>query len=257
MFDSALSRVVKNDTFRRAAQILGSRALAEGTEEYIQDIVNPIFRNVSFDEKNEVPLFTTDAAYSFLLGALSGGIFAIRDTVAARYTEPTLGDITGQTEYFKGVKDIKEAKKRFRELAKEYHPDSGTDTADAAIFSAISREYGRITSDWQAIQHDVVHDTQDLAGFLTGPVQEGRGISLEEQALQEMGVEVPAEAASSDLTRNPVMAVQPAEEAIRQTIPGSVRDRALQENSGRAVRADEGALRGRKDLSQCPSVTLW
>lgn len=242
VFDSALSRVVKNNTFRRAAQILGSRALAEGTEEYIQDIVNPIFRNVSFDEKNEVPLFTTDAAYSFLLGALSGGIFAIRDTVAARYTEPTLGDITGQTEYFKGVKDIQEAKKRFRELAKEYHPDSGTDTADAAIFSAISREYGRITSDWQAIQHDVVHDTQDFAGFLTGPVQEGRGISLEEQALQEMGVEVPAEAASSDLTRNPVMAVRPAEETIRQTIPGSVRDRALQENSGRAVRADEGAL---------------
>lgn len=197
VFDSALSRVVKNDTFRRAAQILGSRALAEGTEEYIQDIVNPIFRNVSFDEKNEVPLFTTDAAYSFLLGALSGGMFGASEVAAALHVDTTLEEITSQTQYFQGVKNEQELQKRSQELTKKYSPESGKDTADAEIFEAVSREYGKVISDWQAVRHGVVSDTQEVDAAEIVP--EASEISMAEQALQEMGVETSRQAAQHSI----------------------------------------------------------
>lgn len=197
VFDSALSRVVKNDTFRRAAQILGSRALAEGTEEYIQDIVNPIFRNVSFDEKNEVPLFTTDAAYSFLLGALSGGMFGASEVAATLHVDTTLEEITSQTQYFQGVKNEQELQKRSQELTKKYSPESGKDTADAEIFEEVSREYGKVISDWQAVRHGVVSDTQEVDAAEVVP--EASEISMAEQALQEMGVETSRQAAQHSI----------------------------------------------------------
>ena len=61
----------------RALSVYGLNALSEGTEEYIQDILDPVFRNVIFQEDNEVKILSEDAAYSFLLGAISAGVLNI------------------------------------------------------------------------------------------------------------------------------------------------------------------------------------
>lgn len=55
------------------------RMLAEGTidmageftEEYLQEILDPVFRNITLDENNEFKPFTADALYAGMLGALS------------------------------------------------------------------------------------------------------------------------------------------------------------------------------------------
>lgn len=57
----------------------GLRMLAEGTidmageftEEYLQEILDPVFRNITLDENNEFKPFTADALYAGMLGALS------------------------------------------------------------------------------------------------------------------------------------------------------------------------------------------
>lgn len=53
---------------------LGIRAAGEGTEEYIQEIADPIIRNIVLDENNDFNLMSDEAKYSFILGALSAGL---------------------------------------------------------------------------------------------------------------------------------------------------------------------------------------
>lgn len=53
---------------------LGIRAASEGAEEYIQEIADPIIRNIVLDENNEFNLMSDEAKYSFILGALSAGL---------------------------------------------------------------------------------------------------------------------------------------------------------------------------------------
>lgn len=59
----------------RAAADIGIRMAGEGTEEYLQEILEPALRNLILDENNEIKLVSEDAAYSFLLGALTAGLF--------------------------------------------------------------------------------------------------------------------------------------------------------------------------------------
>ena len=58
----------------RVALKLGGNMLSEGSEEYLQSILEPVYRNLCFNENNEFHLVTEDAAYSFLLGALTAGL---------------------------------------------------------------------------------------------------------------------------------------------------------------------------------------
>ena len=53
----------------------------EGVEEYLQEILEPAFRNLCFGEDNEIRLFTPEAAYSYLLGALTAGIMEGPSTI--------------------------------------------------------------------------------------------------------------------------------------------------------------------------------
>ena len=57
----------------RIAVDAGIHMAGEGSEEYLQDILEPAFRNLCFDENNKIKLVSEDAAYSFLLGALTSG----------------------------------------------------------------------------------------------------------------------------------------------------------------------------------------
>lgn len=81
---SAVGGVVTKNIASKAMQNIGSaigriatslpiNMLGEGVEEYLQEILDPVFRNLAFDENNEVKLFTPEAAYSGILGALTAG----------------------------------------------------------------------------------------------------------------------------------------------------------------------------------------
>lgn len=58
----------------RVAADTGIHMTGEGAEEYLQEILTPVFRNIAFDENNEFKLFTEEALYSGILGALSAGL---------------------------------------------------------------------------------------------------------------------------------------------------------------------------------------
>ncbi len=49
----------------------GGNALSEFSEEYLQDILEPVYRNICLDENNEFKFFTEEALYSGMLGALT------------------------------------------------------------------------------------------------------------------------------------------------------------------------------------------
>lgn len=63
-----------DNTILRFAAEQGIHMLGEGTEEYLQEILTPVFRNIVFDENNQIKPFSQEALYAGLLGALSAGI---------------------------------------------------------------------------------------------------------------------------------------------------------------------------------------
>lgn len=64
---------IDNALLRISAEI-GINMAGEGAEEYLQEILEPVFRNLVFDENNEIKLVSEEAAYSFMLGALTAGL---------------------------------------------------------------------------------------------------------------------------------------------------------------------------------------
>lgn len=71
---SALGKVIKNKTI---ADLLGryvANVGSEFTEEYLQDVIEPVFRNWVASENNTIDPLSEDALYSGLLGALNAGL---------------------------------------------------------------------------------------------------------------------------------------------------------------------------------------
>ncbi len=80
----------------RAAADIGINMASEGMEEYIQEILDPVYRNLLLGEDNEFKLVSEDAAYSFILGALTAGVMEGTPAVT-RYVGETaaLSDVYG------------------------------------------------------------------------------------------------------------------------------------------------------------------
>ena len=78
----AIANNIDNAVGRVAAK-WGMSMLAEGTEEYLQDVLNPWYENIVFNMNNDVTLLSEEALYSGLLGALSAGVLEGRSTVSA------------------------------------------------------------------------------------------------------------------------------------------------------------------------------
>ena len=60
--------------FRASGKYLANMG-DEGLEEYIQEVLEPVIRNVAFDENNEMNLFSEEALYAGALGAITAGVF--------------------------------------------------------------------------------------------------------------------------------------------------------------------------------------
>ena len=138
--DNALGRVARTVSGSTAARLLGSM-ISEGTEEGLQELLEPAFAAIIFDEEYEADF--EDAAYAFLLGALSAGI--IEGPAAVAYARRPAGfsfrDMDGYADngvdYFEGTNTLEEVEARYRDLARQYHPDVGGDTD---IMAEINRQ---------------------------------------------------------------------------------------------------------------------
>lgn len=138
--DNALGRVARTVSGSTAARLLGSM-ISEGTEEGLQELLEPAFAAIIFDEEYEADF--EDAAYAFLLGALSAGI--IEGPAAIAYARRPAGfsfrDMDGYADngvdYFEGANTLEEVEARYRDLARQYHPDVG---GDAATMAEINRQ---------------------------------------------------------------------------------------------------------------------
>lgn len=138
--DNALGRVARTVSGSTAARLLGSM-ISEGTEEGLQELLEPAFAAIIFDEEYEANF--EDAAYAFLLGALSAGI--IEGPAAIAYARRPAGfsfrDMDGYADngvdYFEGANTLEKVEARYRDLARQYHPDLG---GDAATMAEINRQ---------------------------------------------------------------------------------------------------------------------
>ena len=138
--DNAIGRVARTVSGSTAARLLGSM-ISEGTEEGLQELLEPAFAAIIFDEEYEADF--EDAAYAFLLGALSAGI--IEGPAAIAYARRPAGfsfrDMDGYADngvdYFEGANTLEEVEALYRELARQYHPDVG---GNAATMAEINRQ---------------------------------------------------------------------------------------------------------------------
>ena len=78
---AALGKVLPkiDNALAKAAVNVGGKMLSEFSEEYLQEVLTPVFENIALLEENEIDLLSPDAIYSGILGALSAGGIAIAD----------------------------------------------------------------------------------------------------------------------------------------------------------------------------------
>ena len=62
------------NVYARIASETGMKLLAEGSEEYLQDVLSQIFHNVATGEDNEIKILSEEALYSFFLGGITAGL---------------------------------------------------------------------------------------------------------------------------------------------------------------------------------------
>lgn len=142
--DNALLKVAANSVIKMAG---------EGTEEYLQEILEPIYRNLIFNESNQVDLLNPDAVYSFMLGALTSGVMespnTVRDLAGAVRTE------TAKVRERAATQNIYGALVGSNQLVQ----DSGTDTVNTPTTQQTTANTGVATASinqLDRIDYDVI-----------------------------------------------------------------------------------------------------
>lgn len=238
--DNALGRVARTVSGSTAARLLGSM-ISEGTEEGLQELLEPAFAAIIFDEEYEADF--EDAAYAFLLGALSAGI--IEGPAAIAYARRPAGfsfrDMDGYADngvdYFEGANTLEEVEARYRDLARQYHPDVGGDTAvmaeinrqrtmaraffrgraEAAREEATAQTEGQAESQSPNAEEGVI---RRLNAPATTTVQEAAPASDQAvQTEQESGIVLPTAEDAGDFTPRAAAETAPTLEVSRAAAP--------------------------------------
>lgn len=138
--DNALLRTVVDGGVR-----LTVRGVSEGIEEGMQAFLEPAFATLILDEEYDWGENFENAAYSFLMGFLAADLFeGISMAAGGRRSgggfDPDMDGYMGRdgTDYFAGCSTAEEVETRYRELARENHPDLGGDTA---VMADINRQH--------------------------------------------------------------------------------------------------------------------
>ena len=138
--DNALGRIARSS----AAPYVMSM-ISEGTEEGLQELLEPAFATLILGTEYDSNF--GDAAYAFLLGALTAGIVEGAEIGVSRalgggqgFTYSDMDGFVGENgvNYFEGCNTLEEVEARYRELARENHPDLGGDTS---VMADINRQH--------------------------------------------------------------------------------------------------------------------
>ena len=89
----ALAKYINNldNAFARVSLKLGTNMGMEFTEEYLQEVLNPYFKNLSLGTNEDIRLFSSEALYAGILGALSAGVLEGGSTISADVQTTNLG----------------------------------------------------------------------------------------------------------------------------------------------------------------------
>ena len=89
----AVVKIANNmdNALARIALKLGANAAGEFTEEYLQEVLDPFFRNLTLGTNEDIKLFSTEALYAGILGALSAGVLEGGSTIKADIKTSKLG----------------------------------------------------------------------------------------------------------------------------------------------------------------------
>lgn len=152
----ALDKVVKNkavaDTVVRYVADMGS----EATEEYLQSVLEPVFRNIAAGENNDIDLLSDEALYSAMMGALTAGLLNApemasginnaRSTAVAEHLEPS----NAQLKYFtpEEASDPRKSRSRMEAYAKEFGDVLNNTSPDPARM----REMQDIVSEYNTLR---------------------------------------------------------------------------------------------------------
>ena len=89
-FDNAIAKVA----IGAGGKLVGSM-VSEFGEEYLQEVLDPVFKNITLHTDEDIKLFSTEALYSGILGALSAGLLEGGSA------------ISGEVATYKAGKDVK------------------------------------------------------------------------------------------------------------------------------------------------------
>lgn len=129
---SSISKVLANTSVK-----FGTRALGEFTEEYIQEILEPVYRNICFDENNEFVPFSEEALYAGILGALSSVVFSGGDAVISKVGKTNIADTIGEAK--RNIPNEKAALK-FEQIIADVALKNNITEADAKLILADSQQ---------------------------------------------------------------------------------------------------------------------
>ena len=76
----SLTKTLTKTTLSATAKVAlkyGASMVGEFTEEYLQSVLNPVFRNIALGENNKIELISWEHVYSGIMGGLTAGIFNI------------------------------------------------------------------------------------------------------------------------------------------------------------------------------------
>ena len=159
---------------------IAGKMVSEFSEEYLQEVLNPVFKNIAFNTNEDVELLSSEAVYAGILGALSAGLLEGIGTAAGEFSTYKAGKNIIQENQ---IDNIAELGKMFPEGTKAFEIASKVnENTDAYTLGTLLREAGAsLTKENIAtIQNELVKrgaiqsDAKSMAKWLNKLVMGGR-----------------------------------------------------------------------------------
>ena len=219
---------------------LAGNMVSEFSEEYLQEVLNPVFKNIAFNTNEDVELLSSEAVYAGILGALSAGLLE------------GAGSIGNEVKTYKAGKNVIDSGKvqDLAKFGKTYSPEtmaykiaSKVDAnTDAYTLGQLVREAGAESlsqTNMAEIQKYLVSkgvaeaDAQTIAKWLNKAV-EGRVLTKSQQAALENNPVI------SEVYRNVILNPQSTVNQRTQEATGSSNAlRALAEEMAGVVQEEQ------------------
>lgn len=86
-----------NSSLAKTALSFGGTFLKEGAEEGLQELIDPLLKNIAFNENNEINPFSADVWYSFLIGGLTGAVIESPNLIGSYKGEKQVKKAAGES----------------------------------------------------------------------------------------------------------------------------------------------------------------